>query len=418
MFYALLGVAFLAIAAFQVRVSLDTIHLQRNLDFYLPFVLPFTSRLDMFWTAWAPRTEIDGPSELRRGDRIVSVNGRSLTGNSVYLRELWRSQQRVSEPFIVRAVTRDSRVKTVEFIEARCTCGSPTFSQAVAVWLVPQLFCLAAGFCVVALRPSSPLAWAFLALMLSLSQLQFWEEPYHGFQLTASPMVWDDWTRVPGVAYRSLVQHLWPAALLGLLLYLLQPVNRFARRAGIVLVVLLGATAVGGAVLDVLWSENFVAFARVYARVEAYRTETLIAFLVGVTFWAWLMEWKLGLAALAITMAAVMRIYHTAPLPASGGDLMYQPTVPDFHNTRQATLCGVAVAYVLAALAVFRRRLPWEPFAATALFVPLILHASASWARYSWPLAGPFEFEGWPWVVLGTAACAVVCLARVAALVR
>ena len=47
MIYVLLAAAFAAVAAFQVRVSRDTIHLQRNLDFYLPFVLPYTSRLDM-----------------------------------------------------------------------------------------------------------------------------------------------------------------------------------------------------------------------------------------------------------------------------------------------------------------------------------------------------------------------------------
>jgi hypothetical protein len=126
------------------------------------------------------------------------------------------------------------------------------------------------------------------------------------------------------------------------------------------------------------------------------------------------MQWNLGVAALAITMAAVTGIYRSATQPASGGLLMYEPIVPDLHHTREAILCGAAVAYVLASLAVSRRRLSWEPFAAAALFVPLMLHAGASWARYSWPFAGPFGFENWPWVVLVTAGCAVVCLARFA----
>ena len=62
MFYVLLGAAFAAVAAFQVRLSLDTIHLQRNVYLYLPFVLPYTSRLAMFWMAHRPHLEI-GRSE-------------------------------------------------------------------------------------------------------------------------------------------------------------------------------------------------------------------------------------------------------------------------------------------------------------------------------------------------------------------
>ena len=213
--YVALLALFSLVITYQIKSSLETVHVERNYDFFVPFVFqPFTNRINdlAYVLNWEAGTQLDPipHSGLHRGDEILSVNGRPSRGLSLYLRTL------VGDPsvrpasgwhgFTVTARTADSTVRHVEFAFPHCTCGVPSLAEAVSVWVVPPVFCVVLGFATVLWRPKALLAWGFLTALLALSQVQFWADDYTGFQLTSTPMAWGNWLRLFGVGYRALVQ--------------------------------------------------------------------------------------------------------------------------------------------------------------------------------------------------------------------
>jgi hypothetical protein len=401
------------VSLYQLRSSFDTVRLVRTLDLYVPFLIdPFTSRADVLYTG----EQLGDRASLRRGDQILRVNGKPFTGMSLYLRELWEAQHRppskISKPFFVTVLSHDSRVHTIEFGVPHCTCGTLSDWQAVILWVISPMFCILVGFTTVALRPLSILAWAYLGLMLSLSQLQFWPEPMTGFQLTATPMLWPDWFRIPGVGYKSFVQTAWPAALLTGLVAFTRSSSGPRRFSGLLIGIFLSFAALQSA-LAIAWSENFRMLAPLYRWFEEYRTESIVASLAGIAALAWVMNWRAGLAASCIAIIAITGLFWSAAPITKAEWTLYsdntrrlEPILPGFHNTPQLILLTALVAYLLAIVIVFRKNISWRPFVGPVLCLPLAVHVGASVGNFYYPF-GFLPFEDWPWFVMATAGCGI-----------
>jgi hypothetical protein len=165
--------------------------------------------------------------------------------------------------------------------------------EAVIFWMVGPLFCELLGFALVCWRPRAVLAWSFLVLMLSLSQLRFWPDWYEGFQQTASAMVWADWFRVPAVGYRAFIQHAWPAALLVAASHFCRAHRRVAR-ATLSLAVICVIYAGLQAGLYIAWSEDFRTLSFLFEFQEQYRNEWMAAAMAGVVCLAGWLNRRLG----------------------------------------------------------------------------------------------------------------------------
>src|SRR5208283_3223598 len=169
--YVLLLCMFCLVAAYQLRISLDTVHYQTRLDFFLPFLVePFTNR--MYGGGYYLHGEdLETQSEIGRtlgAAELISVNGQPFRGMSVYLRELFRVRHPPKpeppnfrwEPFTLAVRSGDSRIHHLLVSFGHCTCGVPGVFEAATFWVGPQMFCVLIGFTAVFLRPRAMLAWA------------------------------------------------------------------------------------------------------------------------------------------------------------------------------------------------------------------------------------------------------------------
>ncbi len=404
---------FCFVFVYQVRSSLDTIHLQRNVEFFAPFLLdPFSNRV-------GARAYV---SSWEQGNELLSVNGRPFQGMSMYLRELWNAQQKpvpvkldaAWHPFFVTVRSAGSRTRVIEFGFPHRTCGIPSVFEAAAFWLISPLFCVLVGFAVVCARPRAMLAWAHLVLMLSLSQLQIWPDFYMSFQRTANPMVWSDWLRVPAVGYRAFVQHAWPAALLLAATHFQQP-----RKAAYRLLMALAAAflvfAALQAALQISRSEDYRKLAFVYHAVEDHKTGLALIAVTGITIAAWLTHRRLGVAALSIALAAGAALFWGPSRITTGqwqkysdGSFRFDPTIPLAHNTPELITLLYAAGCVLAVLIAARARLHLRDVAAVVFCVPLLVHVAGCWGGY-WYITGPEQFRYWIWVAFPSAGLGLAC---------
>jgi hypothetical protein len=99
--YGILACLVCFVGVFQVRISLETIHVERYLDFYVPFtVRPFTDRVDEPDGFLAARGSALDPTRARieKGEHLVSVNGRPFRGMSVYLGEMMKVRHHYQYP--------------------------------------------------------------------------------------------------------------------------------------------------------------------------------------------------------------------------------------------------------------------------------------------------------------------------------
>src|SRR5437588_5642421 len=89
--YAVLLCMFFLVAAYQLRISLDTIHWERNYDFYVPFQLaPFTDRVDdrAYFVSWEQGKRTDKRFPIRWRAELPRVNGQPFAVMWIYLLEL------------------------------------------------------------------------------------------------------------------------------------------------------------------------------------------------------------------------------------------------------------------------------------------------------------------------------------------
>lgn len=422
--YVALLALFSLVITYQIKSSLETVHVERNYDFFVPFVFqPFTNRINdlAYVLNWEAGTQLDPipHSGLHRGDEILSVNGRPSRGLSLYLRTL------VGDPsvrpasgwhgFTVTARTADSTVRHVEFAFPHCTCGVPSLAEAVSVWVVPPVFCVVLGFATVLWRPKALLAWGFLTALLALSQVQFWADDYTGFQLTSTPMAWGNWLRLFGVGYRALVQSLWPAGLLVASTHFYRRRSGAVRRAlGLSMLFLL--YAVLRAVQQIAWSENYRPFIALHRFLASCETGFVAWTLIAVAVLSWTLSRRLGVGASGLALTAIITLYWGAS-PVTHGDWVayvdgtrrFVFDVPTVHNTPALAITLYVGGMFGLALLVFRPQVRFLEALGCLLFLPLLFDFAARAGVFWYPLEEGF-FRYWYGAASALAGIGLACL--------
>ncbi|HET6374233.1 MAG TPA: SpoIIE family protein phosphatase [Candidatus Polarisedimenticolia bacterium] len=152
-----------------------------------------------------PEAEAAG---LKVKDRIATIAGRPYTGRAALASVL--ESARPGDP-LVMTVERGSGAGPTEIISLTIPLApSSTHAPGRRVWLVTLIasvampaFCLLLGFWVVAVRPTDPLAWLLLSLMLSFGQIT-----------TDPPYGWGGWAGVIGLSFHALCATTWPLSMM------------------------------------------------------------------------------------------------------------------------------------------------------------------------------------------------------------
>jgi hypothetical protein len=263
------------------------------------------------------------------------------------------------------------------------------------VWLVSPLFCELLGFVIVCVRPRAILAWAFLALMLSLAQLQLWPDQYVNFQLTATPMAWTDWFRVPALGYRVFVQHIWPAAfLLGASHFYRANRRIFAALVSLATVFVLYAVLQAG--LEIAWSEDFRTAAPLFRLQQQHRTELTIAAMAGIAGIGFLLDRKVGLAIAGCMLMATFYFYKApGPLDRNWAQGSFLSPFPASHNTPSLIAMLFGAGCLLAVLVYSHKKITPSEVAGLALCLPFAVEAAGCFGEYWYMLGGGGPFNSW-----------------------
>ncbi len=378
------------LAGFQIRYSVETLRAIRELMF-VPFrVRPFTNRIDLF-----------RGGGVRSNVELLAVNGRPFTGLSVYLQELRTTWRRGDRPLSVTVRSSGGPARTIDAVSAHCTCGVRDHWERIRFSVLSPAFCVLLGVVVAFLRPGSPLGWAFLALMLSLSQLTLLPEEVESakgvelFRQAVDLREWPDWFRVPSVAYTAFFAASWPAWLLLFAAYRFPPRTRTSVHWAWLLALPVLGFAILQSVLAVCWSEYYRAVTPLYRALEHISTELIVGAFLGTILFAARFG-KRWTAAAAVTAAlAVTALYWPASPPTSGEWLHYsdktwrfEPVIPRFLRTTEIIGAAFASAVsLLIAAANYRALRRVEVFALVllALLLPFLFCALA----HSWRLWKP-----------------------------
>ena len=426
-----LAAAFCLILAYQFRISLDTINMQTQWSNYVPFLLaPFSDRIESSdrhsaWESGDGIPDYKRSFEIRYRDQLLKANDKPIMGFSTYLRELRRilRQPPPSPPnwknqlFMATIRASDDSVHHVVISFPHCTCGAPTTTEATTVWLIPPVFCATLGFLGALRRPRSPLAWAFLALMLSLSQLRLWPEWVSGFQWTATPMAWDDASRVPSIFYRTLVFHWWPAALLMGGAHFLAHRPRLRYWTWIVAGTFAGY-ALLRAMLEVAWSEYYRPFAALNHLLEYTSTERTVFAFAAIALLAWCWNRHAG-GAIGVVAAVAAANLYTSPTGLTRGNwfryaddtLRYVATVPPFHRAAAMVILLFAVGAIIITIIAVGHHVRRMELIALVLFLPFTFEAAGSFGHFWYPL-GFHISRFWPWFILATAGTGLLLMAH------
>ena len=195
--YALLAALFLIAVACQVQFGMDVVRDLANQLPRAPFWLdaPWPT---VNWTAFEAES-----AGLRKGDRIVSVDGKAPAGLADLMRPV---RQRAPGDVLPVEVRRDGLAVRVSIPLAPTRLQTPRFVYAfsVVVWFLLPALSLALAFWVAAMRPGDSRAWMLLGLMLGFVQFLI----HTGGRF--DPSGWPGFLRLPAVAYTNLAEATWP----------------------------------------------------------------------------------------------------------------------------------------------------------------------------------------------------------------
>lgn len=416
--YAVILVLFSFVITYQLRSSFETVHIERHLDFYLPFLMDqFTNRIGArdHFAIWelGGQFDVEHYSVLRAGDEVLDINGQQFRGMSLYLRELLKAEYQPHPlppdfqwyPFVLTVRSSGSRVHRVEVGFPHCTCGIPTVFDAAVVWVIAPVFCVLLGFAIVCLRPRALLSWAFLGLMLSVSQLQLWPEWYPGFQETSNAMAWSDWFRLPALVYRTFVQHAWPAALLFGSAHFCQT-RRMAYRAAVIVAASYLVYAGLQACLQIAWSEDYRRLVFLHEALKLYTTEFVVISFAAVAAVGCFLSRRLGLAVLSASLVAMAALYSPAARITTGSWYTYSDnthrfvaSIPVFHATIGLITLSFSAVSVIAALIIFRGKVTLLDAAGFILCLPLAVLAAGCLGDFWYPFS-IWSSKHWLWLGL------------------
>lgn len=151
-------------------------------------------------------TSVSGEAQragLRPGDTIVALNGHPMAYNSLLDEDLRVLHQ--NDPLRVSFTRPGQSQQEVSFLLSASSSGQLGWARTVVVLFADfatRWFCLGLGLFVVLMRPSDPLAWLVLAMMLSFSNLA------SGFSDLAAG--WPQPFKAVGVWYALFLQRSWP----------------------------------------------------------------------------------------------------------------------------------------------------------------------------------------------------------------
>lgn len=401
---AVIVLLFGLVSAYQLRSSLDTIHVSRHLDLYLPFTLaPFTARVDSL--NYLPRQ--DDETRLKRGDEIVTVNGRPFTGLSVLMQELLPQRQGV-EPLVLGVRDGNGTLRTLQIYRPHCTCGAPALWEAITVYAIAPMFCVLLGFALVWRSPNSIRSWMMLALLLALSQLTLFPTLQPGFQLISNDMTWTGWFRVPAVGYQALAQSIWPAALLGLM-----AASWRVSAASIGLFGIFAGFAVVRAILAVAWSEQYRTLAWLHNRIDPNQTELIVLAFAATALLAYTWWTRLGLAWTVVATGVMIALYWDPPgvQVYSETSLYFIESGADLHLTPRFVILVAAACLVLTYLVFAPLKHRVRALAGFAFCIPLAAHVGGIYGNFWWLLGPQRGDRAWPLFVLAATACGLLILA-------
>ena len=184
---------------------------------------------------WPTIVSINSPAEeagLRRGDRVVSIDGRTPAGQ-IDLRETLH--RKVLGDILTVSIRRDGQVSEHRVVVAGMgLLGDGWFYDIVMFFLMPWL-CIALGFWVAALRPDDKRAWLVLGILLGMSGL--------GRASLLDPLGWGLPGVVASVFHDVVSLYGWGACMMLFGIYFPQPWN-FDRKLPWLKWLLLGLVAV------------------------------------------------------------------------------------------------------------------------------------------------------------------------------
>ncbi len=259
--------------------------------------------------------------------------------------------------------------------------------------ILPPAFCFLLGFAVVFSYPRAPLAWLFMATMLSLCQFRLWPDGVGDFTQAADPQRRMDWMRVPTLAYRAFFEHAWGAWLLLFAAYLFGADRlRFLRGAWAAAPMF--AIAATQSVLAVLWSENFEKGAAAYRALESYSTELVLAGMACTIVAGWLLSARVGLALLFVAAISLGLLYWPAPpiirsyaVHFSDGTGSMWAVLPNFFRTSEfAQAVFATLAFLCLATLEIRSLRPLEIMSLALLGTLLIFPFGMLTGYWEWIL--------------------------------
>jgi hypothetical protein len=419
---ALISIA-VFLAAFQIRFSIETMEAQDTFLF-IPFQLkPGTNTIE-------PGSFAQARDAVRPGDILLEVNDRSFTGISIYRQELRTVRRHLDS---ARGLSMDEQIKTVSpwrfhvtvrrpngnirtanVYFANCTCGSLGQSRVIWYLIVPPLLCLLAGLIVAALRPAAPVHWLFLAVAICLAQVALVPSVFNDrWSQEANPLEWQDWFRIPALAYQTFFSNSWPAWLLLFGVYSRPPEHGtklfwWAATPTLAIAVLKTIDAIG-------WSENYQITAELHRQLEVMSTPATALALLALACVTWSLGTVRRVGALLSAVVALYFLYwplspvlapFTPTYPYNAG---FEAEIPHLFWTPEvvAAVFTVVVFLLVAARGRTRRKIS-EATCLAMLAIPFLYFASSKVWGVFWVESLPQATMGALYLGLLGSACLVI----------
>lgn len=226
---------------------------------------------------------------LRKGDQLLSVNGRRYTGSATLDELLNRARPGAMLTAGVRHAESEGGAKETVTFQLAASRTSPydlgELIVRIGLLLAMPLFCLALGFWVAALRPRDPLAWLLLGLMLS-------------FALFASSnrVIGEGWGRDAGLIYKALFTTSWPLWMMLFGIYFPERLSLDKRWPWVkwLFIVPICLAVIANIVLSVEGTRNFARVAPLQPLILPYRTILITISMVAVSIFFAGLAYKWG----------------------------------------------------------------------------------------------------------------------------
>ena len=291
--YSLLGLLFVWAAAFIVPMTRDV---------FMIVFLPATSVDTPFVTDWpdgvlqivARDLKEQSAPPLKRGDRIVSIEGQRFRANWQVARLVADAGPRGTLRLVVaRSLPGGAEAEIASTLTLRSVAdGEGSFAIRVLVAVLGLLMpwvCFLVGFWVAFVRPRDPLAWLVLFTLLGF-QVAVMQQP--------SFDTWPDVLRIPATLYAVTFGSTWALSFPLFGVYFAGRLEWERRRGWIKWIVLapVAAFAVGAIVATFAECLDLRTLARMVGSSAAVRPFATIAAMAAVAFFFLVTGWKRGVA--------------------------------------------------------------------------------------------------------------------------